>query len=133
MENNMEELVIETQPTDKEDAFAPEVERNAQRAKIERLRREAQEEEMRARERSEEARKRQLAWEEQQKAARRAEKRARRAMNATAFGLALIVAGSVYLNYVDGFPIWISASVSVGGMAILSFLLGWIFGHRARR
>lgn len=133
MENIMEELVIEAQPTDKEDLFAPQVEMNAQRAELERKRREAQEEKARDRERAEEARKRQLAWEEQKKAARRAEKRASRVMNATAFGLALIVAGSVYMNYVDGFPIWISEAVSVGGMSILSFLLGWIFGYRARR
>lgn len=74
-----------------------------------------------------------ISWAEQQKANRRAEKRANRAMNAVALGLALIVAGGVYLNYVDGFPIWVAASVSVCGMAIFSFVIGWICGHRCRR
>lgn len=113
MENKMEELVMEPRPLNTTGGWETQVNGKADEVEADGRRR--------------------ISWAEQQKANRRAEKRARRAMNAMAMALALIVAGGVYMNYVDGFPIWIAASVSVGGMAILSFVIGWIFGHRCRR
>ena len=82
---------------------------------------------------ADEDRQKKLSWAQQQKANRQAEKRARRAMNAVAVALALIAAGGIYLNYVEGFPVWIAASVAVSGIAILAFVIGWICGHQARR
>ena len=83
--------------------------------------------------RAEEKRKQRLNWAEQQKANRKTERRVRRAMNAVALALALITGGGIYLNYVEECPVWIAVSVAVGGVTILAFVLGWIFGHRARR
>lgn len=133
MSEKMEELVIETKPMEKENAFGTQVEMNAQRAEEDRMRRIALEEERKAKQQAEEARKKRAAWEEGQRAKKLVEKRARRAMNAMALALTLIIAGGIYLNYVDGFPMWIAATVAVGGMSILAFVIGWIFGHRARR
>lgn len=76
---------------------------------------------------------RQMTWAEQQEANRRAAQRIQRIMSLLALAVALIVAGGVYLNYVDGFPVWIAASVAVTGIAMLFFVVGWIFGHKSRR
>ena len=108
----MEKLVIESRPQDSNDGWEQQVNGNADRA--------------------EETRQKRIAMAEKREAVRLIEKRARRFMNAVAFALALIISGGVYLNYVDGFPVWIAASVAVGGIAILAFVIGWICGHRAR-
>ena len=76
---------------------------------------------------------RQMSWAEQQEANRRAAQRSQRLMRLFALAVVLIAAGGVYLNYVDGFPIVISVCIVVFGNSLLMFLVGWIFGHKARR
>lgn len=51
-------------------------------------------------------------------------------MNITALGLALVTAGGIYMNYVDGFPLEISVSVAVAGVALLAFVLGLLVGEK---
>ena len=69
----------------------------------------------------------------QQKAAEIAERRIQLTMIALALALALIVAGAVYLNFVEDFPILPAACITVIGNSLLTFVLGWIFGRRSRR
>lgn len=76
---------------------------------------------------------RHIRWEEQQRAKHLREKRISRIMNLIVFALALIVGGGIYLNYVEGFPIYIAAAIIVIGNSLLWFVLGWIFGHKERR
>lgn len=76
---------------------------------------------------------RQMSWAEQQEANRRAAQRIQRLMSLFALAVALIVAGGVYLNYVDGFPIDIAVCIVAFGNSLLMFLVGWLFGHQARR
>lgn len=76
---------------------------------------------------------RRLSWAEQQEANHRAAQRIRRLMSLFALAVALVVAGGVYLNYVDGFPVGIAVCIVVFGNSLLMFLIGWIFGHKARR
>lgn len=129
----MEELVIESQPADKENAFGPQVEINAQRAAEERKRQAAKAEEMRAKERADEARKRQAAWEEEQRVKKLAEKRAKRILFGIMFGLALILIGGVAMNYIEDFSFPVAVAFSIVGVAAYTFALGWIVGHNARR
>ena len=82
---------------------------------------------------AEEDRRKHSNWLEQQEAKRRAELRAQRIMRVLAMALALIVAGGIGMNYVEGFPMWIAVSIAGGGMAIYCFVIGWLFGNRARR
>ena len=109
----MEELVIESRPLDMTGEWDKQVTDRAARR--------------------EEDQKQQRNRADQQKANRKVERRVRRAMNAVALALALITGGGIYLNYVEECPVWIAVSVAVGGVTILAFVLGWIFGHRARR
>ena len=76
---------------------------------------------------------RRISWAEQQEANRRATQRIHRLMSLFALAVALIIAGGVYLNYVDGFPLPVAAGVAVAGNSLFMFLVGWLFGHKARR
>ena len=71
-------------------------------------------------------------YREQQEARRREEKRAKRTLRLFCLALALITAGGVHLNYVDGFPVWLAVSVAASGLALLFFVIGWLFGRRYR-
>lgn len=109
----MENLVIESRPLDMSGEWEKQVNGRADEAEADRLRH--------------------LDWEKKQKANRRASQRIQRLMSLFALAVALITAGGVYLNYVDGFPLEIAVSVVVFGNSLLMFLVGWIFGHKARR
>ena len=113
MENNTDATKMEACPLNMDAEWCPFVNERADKA--------------------EQSRQKKVSWAEQQKAKRLAERRARRFMSAFALAVALIVAGAIGLNYVDGFPVWLAAAVAMGGMTIYSFVVGWLFGHRARQ
>ena len=69
----------------------------------------------------------------QEIARREAVKRANRILRLLCLACVLIAVGGVYMNYVEGFPIWISASVTASGVALLFFVLGTLVGRRQRR
>ena len=78
---------------------------------------------------AEEARKRQAAWEEERKSKARAQKRARWILFLTVFGLALILADGVAMNYIEGFPFPMAVALAIIGVASYMFALGWICGR----
>lgn len=129
----MKELNMEACPLSMDAEWCPLVNSRADKAEENRQKQIEQAQTLKEKRMAEEARQRQAAWEEEQKARELAEKRARRFMSAFAMALALIVAGGVGLNFIDGFPMWIATSVAVSGMVIYGFVIGWLFGHRARR
>ena len=108
----MEDLVIEPRPLDASGGWDQQVNGKARRL--------------------DESREMEHKYWAKEAARRKAERRIRRIMNAIAFALALVIVGGVYLNYVEGFPIWIAASVTVTGIALLFFVIGWLFGRRSR-
>lgn len=129
----MKEMNMEACPLSMDAEWCPLVNSRADKAEENRQKQIEQEQTLKEKRMAEEARQRQAAWEEEQKARELTEKRARRFMSAFALALALIVAGGVGLNFIDGFPMWIAISVAVSGMVIYGFVIGWLFGHRARR
>ena len=128
MEKKMEELKNTSRPLDNNGGWETQVNGRADEKKAEEQRRIISWAEQ---QKAEEQRR--ISWAEQQKAKHIAEKRIRRIMNLIAFALALIVGGGIYLNYVEGFPIYIAAAIIVIGNSLLWFVLGWIFGHKERR
>ena len=66
-------------------------------------------------------------------ARRQAVKRANRILHLFCLALILITAGGVYMNYVEDFPLWLSSSVAVCGVALLFFTMGTLVGRRQRR
>lgn len=129
----MKEMNLEACPLSMDAEWCPLVNSRADKAEENRQKQIEREQTLKEKRMAEEARQRQLKWQEEQEAKRRTERRTRLAMNAVTVALALILAGGIILNYVDGFPIWVSCSMAVGGIAILEFVIGWICGHRARR
>lgn len=79
------------------------------------------------------------AEEERQKRANLAEQkkenrreREHRMLNAMSVALGMIAAGGIFLNDA-AFPLWIGASMAMGGITILAFVMGWITGHKDRK
>lgn len=82
--------------------------------------------------RAEADRKERISWTEQQKAKRKAVKRAKWIMFGFMFGLALIVFGGVAMNYVKGFPFPMAVGLTILGVAAYMFTVGWVIGRRTR-
>lgn len=76
---------------------------------------------------AEEERQRRMSWAEKQRATHMAQ--THRVLNAVAAGLGMIAAGGIFLND-SAFPLWVGASLAMGGAAILVFVMGWLFGHK---
>lgn len=110
--DKMEELVIESKPLDMTGGWDEQV--NGKADKVEGNR------------------KARISWAEQQKARKVAERRARRLMYSIMLGLALIVAGGITMNYVEGFPFPFAVGLATLGVAVYMFAIGWILGHKAR-
>lgn len=112
METKMEELVIEPRPLSMDGEWSPCVDNRADRAEADRKKR--------------------ISWAEQQKAHRKEVQRARRISFWILFGLAMILAGGIAMNYVEGFPFPMAVGLAILGVAAYMFTLGWIIGHRTR-
>ena len=68
----------------------------------------------------------------EQEARRQAEKRAVRTLRMITLGFALILAGGVYMNWVEGSPMWISIAATVAGAGLFCFTLGILVGRNQR-
>ena len=132
METKMEEFVNESRPLNMTGGWDEQVNGRADAAEEARKQQAAWAEEERTRRLAEEARKRQAAWEEEQRAKVRAQKRARWISFWILFGLAMILAGGIAMNYVEGFPFPMAVGLAILGVAAYMFTLGWIIGHKAR-
>lgn len=112
MEIKMEASVNEPRPLSMDGEWSPCVNNRADRAEADRKER--------------------ISWAEQQKANRKAVRRARRLLYGVMIGLALIVFGGVAMNYVEGFPLPAATAIAIVGVAAYMFTIGWIIGHRTR-
>ena len=108
--NKMEELVIAPKPMSMDAEWSELVNSRADKAEEERQRR--------------------MSWAERQRASRMAQ--AHRMLNVVAAALGMIAAGGIFLND-SAFPLWIGASLAMGGVTTLAFVVGWVFGHKGTR
>ena len=68
----------------------------------------------------------------EKEARRQAEKRAVRTLRMITLGFALIFAGGVYMNFVEGSPMWLSIAATVAGASLCCFALGILLGRSQR-
>ena len=68
----------------------------------------------------------------QEKARKQAVKRANRILHLLSMAFTLIAVGGVYMNYVEGVSLLLSASVTVSGVSMLFFVIGTLVGRRQR-
>ena len=112
MSEKMEAFMNEPRPLSMDGEWSPCVDNRADRAEADRKKR--------------------ISWAEQQKANRKAERRARRILYGIMVGLGLIVFGGVCMNYVEGFPFPAATAIAIVGVAAYMFTVGWVIGHRTR-